>query len=150
MLTPGLYVIPDYTPSEKVRIGLGGLVRPGARFRVPQDDELFSRDADVLAWIKADALGSKTLTARCLLQINRMLRRLRRDAGRLQVPLLVLEAEHDRISDNRRNRLLLERALGGRYRRVSYDAEHFLLAEPCRDQVLDELAGWVSPREQRR
>ncbi|MHB8575185.1 MAG: alpha/beta fold hydrolase [Dehalococcoidia bacterium] len=147
LLTPGFYVIPDYTLLEKLGIGLFGLLRRQARFRVPQDDELFTRDPEVLAWIQADALGAKTLTARCLLQINSMLRRLRRDAARLQVPLLVLEAKRDRISDNRRNRALIEAARGERCRWVSYDAEHFLLAEPCRDRVIEDLASWVTSQE---
>jgi len=147
MLTPGLHVLPDYTLGEKARIALSGLRRPEARFRVPQDDGLFSRDAEVLQWIGGDRLGAKELTARCLLQVNRMVRRLRRRAHELVAPVLVLEAAHDRISDNPRNRAALEAALGNRCRFVTFDAEHFLLAEPCRDDVLDELARWLSEGE---
>jgi alpha-beta hydrolase superfamily lysophospholipase len=147
MLTPGLYIRPDYSAWDKLRILGCALTRPQARFPVPQEDELFTRDADVLAWIKADPLGARTLTVRCMFQINRMLGRLRRGVGRLDVPLLVLEAERDLIADNRRNRALLDRALGGRCRTVSFDAEHFLLAEPCRDQVIETLVRWSSQEE---
>jgi acylglycerol lipase len=144
MLTPGFYVQPDYSWAEKLRILAGGLRRSSARFRVPQDDELFTRDSDVLAWIRADSLGARTLTGHCLLEINRMVKWLRRNARRLEIPLLVFEAKRDRISDNARNRALLDGAIGSRVRWVSLDAEHFLLAEPCRDEVLDELTRWVS------
>lgn len=147
MLTPGLYVLPDYTTVEKARIATAALLRRDVVFRVPQDDELFTRDPEVLAWIEADMLGAKTLTARCLLEIGRMLRRLRTDVGRLGVPTLVLEAAHDRIADNARNRAVLERALRDRCRFVTFDAEHFLLAEPCRDEVLDTIVRWVSGQE---
>jgi len=143
MLAPGFHVIPDYAPAEKLRIALSGLVAPERRFPVPQEDRLFSRDPDVLAWIGADRLGAKTLTARCLLQIRRMVTGLRRGVGELSVPLLVVEAARDRISDNAANAALLDRRLPGRWRRVTFDAEHFLLAEPCRDAVLDEIAAWV-------
>lgn len=143
MLTPGFYVLPDYSLAEKLRIAAAGLLRPSRRFRVPQDDELFTRDPEVLGWIRSDALGAKELTARCLLQINRMLGRLRKEAGSLREPVLVLEAGRDRLSDNRRNRELLERALGDRAQIVSFDAEHFLLAEPRASEVLDELERWV-------
>jgi hypothetical protein len=71
MLTPGLYVLPDYRASEKLRILTCGLLAGGTRFRVPQDDEMFTRDAEVLAWIREDALGARTVTARCLLQFDR-------------------------------------------------------------------------------
>ena len=144
MLTPGLFVRPGYTLTEKLRIGAGIVARPTTRLRVPQDDDMFTRDPEVLAWINADTLGSRTITARCLMQINNMLRRLRRDVDQLAVPVLLLEASHDRISHNERNRELLERALAGRLRRVTFDAEHFLLAEPCRDQVVDEIVRWVN------
>jgi alpha-beta hydrolase superfamily lysophospholipase len=105
MLTPGLYVLPDYRASEKLRILTCGLLAGGTRFRVPQDDEMFTRDSEVLAWIREDALGARTVTARCLLQTARMMSWLRRHVGELRVPLLV--------------------------------------AEPCRDAVLDALAEWI-------
>jgi len=144
MLTPGLYVLPDYSPIEKLRILATSIARPQARFRVPQDDELFTRAPDVLAWIQQDGLGAKRLTGRCLMQINAMLRRLVRDVGKLETPVLVLEAAHDRISDNRRNRSRLEKHLGDRCRFQTFDAEHFLLAEACREQVIDALVRWVT------
>lgn len=146
MLAPGLHITPDYTPAEKLRIALAGLTAPGRHVRVPQQDRLFTRDPDVLAWIEADSLGSKTLSVRCLLQIRRMVTSLRRRLDDLAVPLLVIEADHDRISDNEANAELFVRRLGGGWRRVSFDAEHFLLAEPCRDDVLDQIAAWVSDR----
>jgi acylglycerol lipase len=146
MLTPGLYVRPDYSPREKLAIAARGLLDPKARFRVPQEDDLFTRDPDVLAWIRSDSSGARTLTARCLLQISSMTRFLRRNAGKLRIPLLVLEAARDRISHNERNRQFLERELVERCRWVTYDAEHFLLAEPCRDEVLDELVRWTDEK----
>jgi muconate cycloisomerase len=144
MLAPGLHITPDYTPTEKLRIAAAGLTAPGRRFRVPQEDGLFSRDPEVVAWIEADTLGSKALSARCLLQIRRMVASLRRRLAGLSVPLLVIDAAADRISDNDANAALLDRRLGDRWRRVTFDAEHFLLAEPCRDKVLDEIVAWVA------
>jgi alpha-beta hydrolase superfamily lysophospholipase len=144
MLTPGLYIQPDYTPREKLRILTCGLRRPHVRFPVPQDDDLFTRDPEVLAWIRADTLGARTLTARSLLQIRRMTGWLRKNVGSLSIPLIVLEAARDRISDNRRNRALLDRTLGSRCRFVTFDAEHFLLTEPCREEVVETLVNWVT------
>jgi muconate cycloisomerase len=147
MLTPGFHILPDYGPAEKLRIAASALLAPQRRFPVPQDDGLFSRDPEVVAWIAADPLGARTLTARCLLQIRRMVARTGRrigELGELGVPLLVVEAARDRISDNAANAALLDRRLAGRVRRVTFDAEHFLLAEPCRDAVLDEIAAWVA------
>jgi alpha-beta hydrolase superfamily lysophospholipase len=143
MLTPGLHVLPDYTAAEKVRIALCAVAAPGRRFRVPQSDVMFSRDPAVLEWIHADTLGSRTLTARCLAQTARMVGRLRRHVGDLRVPLLVVEAAGDRIADNARNRALLDRSLRGRWDRITFDAEHLLVAEPCRDQLVESLTSWV-------
>jgi alpha-beta hydrolase superfamily lysophospholipase len=147
MLTPGFYVLPDYTPLEKLRILASALVAPTSRFRVPQDDALFSRDPEVVGWIAADQLGAKAVTARSLWQINKMLGFLRKGAGQMQLPLLVCEASRDRLSDNVRNRALLATALSERCHWATFDAEHFLLAEPCRDQVLDQLVAWISEQE---
>ncbi len=101
----------------------------------------------MLAWIQQDALGTRDFTARCLLQILAMNTWLRRNLGRLRVPLLVLEATRDRISDNPRNRRLLQQALHKRYRIVSFDAEHLLLTEPCRNEVIDTLIQWFTEGE---
>ena len=147
MLTPGFYIRPEYSGPDKLRILASGVLRPQARFPVPQDDALFSRDPEVLAWIRRDSLGARTVTARCLLQSNRMIRWLRRNVAKLEVPLLVLEAARDRISHTPRNRALLDRALGGRCQFVTFDAEHFLLAEPCRDRVVDTLVRWSTEEE---
>ena len=144
MLTPGLFVQPTYRWSEKVRIGLAAALMPATRFRVPQDDSLFSRDPAVLAWIASDRLGARAVTARCLVQIDRMLGWLRKRVAELSTPLLVVEAGRDRLADNRRNRALLDRTLGQRCTWQSFDAEHFLLAEPCREQVIDALVAWTS------
>lgn len=147
MLTPGFYVLPDYSLAEKIGIAVSAFVAPTRRFRVPQDDGLFSRDPEVVDWIRADQLGAKSLTARCLFQINKMLGFVRGGAGQLKVPLLVCEAERDRLSDNVRNRALLATALGERCRWATFGAEHFLLAEPCRDDVLDTIVAWVTQQE---
>jgi acylglycerol lipase len=143
MLTPGLYILPDYALLAKLRILACGLLRPQTRFPVPYDDELFTRDPELLAWIRHDRLGARVLTARCLLQSGRMIRWLRRNIDRLQLPFLVLQAARDRISDNQRHRRLLDRRLGERCRLITFDAEHFLFMEPCRDAVVDTIFRWV-------
>jgi alpha-beta hydrolase superfamily lysophospholipase len=144
MLTPGLHVLPTYSPWDKLRIGLSSLLAPATMFRVPQDDNLFSRDPDVLAWIGRDRLGARSVTARALIQIDRMLDDLRTQLPSLTVPTLVLEAARDRLSDNVRNRTLLSKTLGDRCAWATFDAEHFLLAEPCADQVLDTIVQWTA------
>jgi len=144
LLTPGLHIQPRYDLGQRLRIAAAAVVAPSRRFRVPQDDELFTRDPDVLAWIRADTAGARTLTARTVVQIQRMARRLRRELPGLGVPLLAIEAQNDRISANARNREELGRALGGRWRAESFDAEHFLLAEACRDDVVDLILRWIS------
>jgi hypothetical protein len=60
------------------------------------------------------------------------------------VPLLVVEAHRDRIADNPRNRSRLAESLGGRWSLATFDAEHFLLGERCRDDVLDLIMRWTA------
>ena len=69
-----------------------------------------------------------------------------RDVHAQPQPLVGGEAGRDRLSDNARNRRLLETRLGERCRWMSFEAEHFLLAEPCRDQVIDALVDWAKHR----
>jgi len=143
MLTPGLFVLPTYSAWTKFQIALAGLLAPATTFRVPQEDDLFSRDPEVLAWLARDTLGARRVTARTLMQINRMMGEIRARLSSLSVPTLVLEAAHDRLSDNTRNRKLLTETLelGCEWR--TFDAEHFLLAEPCADHVLDAILRWT-------
>jgi alpha-beta hydrolase superfamily lysophospholipase len=144
MLTPGLYVQPDYPLRQKAKIALRVLSRSHALFRAPQEAAMFSRDPALIAWIRSDTLGAQRVTGPCLLQTGRLLRFVRRRARQVSVPVLVLEAEHDRISDNERNRA----ALVDGCRWVTFDAEHFLLAEPCRDDVIAAIADWVGERSE--
>jgi alpha-beta hydrolase superfamily lysophospholipase len=144
MLTPGLYVLPTYSLWDKLSIALSSTLAPATTFRVPQDDDLFTRDPAVLAWIRGDRLGARRVTARALVQIDRMLADLRSHLASLSAPTLVLEAAHDRLSDNVRNRSLLNAVLGERCAWATFDAEHFLLAEPCAGQVLDTIVRWTT------
>jgi len=143
MLTPGLYIKPGYTPLEKLEIAAAAVLDGRRRFRMPQEDAMFTRDPEVLAWIQSDRLGALSVTARCLLQINRMAIRIRRELAGLTVPVLVLAAGLDRIADNRHSQQLLSAALGARCQWRTFKAEHFLLAEPCRDEVIDAVLGWI-------
>jgi alpha-beta hydrolase superfamily lysophospholipase len=149
MLTPGLFVLPTYSAWTKLQIALAGVLAPTTTFRVPQDDDLFSRDPEVLAWIARDTLGPRMVTARTLIQINRMLGDIRSRLASLAIPTLVLEAGRDRLSDNARNRKLLTQTLGRRCVWQTFDAEHFLLAEACADQVLDAIARWTHTCQQK-
>jgi len=146
LVAPGLHVLPRYRPAEQAAIAAAAVAAPARRFRVPQDDGLFSADPDVVAWIAADSLGARSVTARCLVETRRMMRRVRRRLGELRLPLLVVEAGRDRISDNAANAALFDRRLPGRWRRLRFDGEHFLLAEACRDDVLDAVAAWIGER----
>ena len=147
MLTPGLYVHQDYTVPQKLRLIYDALRCSPRHHHAPQQPEDFSFDEDLVAWIHGDSLGAQTATGRCLFETGKMMRFLRHNVGRVDVPILVFEAARDRISDNARNRAAFEGAVGDRCRFVTFDAEHFLLAEPVRDDVLDELASWASEGE---
>jgi acylglycerol lipase len=142
LLTPGLRIKPRYGVGDSLRILAAARLAPATRFPVPQDDALFTRDPAVLAWIRADRRGARTVTARCLLEAEQMGRRARAGLLGLDLPLLVVEAARDRLSDTAANRALIHRAWRRDWRIASFDGEHHLLAEPCRDAVLDELARW--------
>ena len=145
MLTPGLHITSDYSPVEKARIAAAGVAAPQRRFPVPQEDDLFTRDPDVLAWIEErqprleDAVGPGPAR-------DRADGRRRCGGGSGSWPF--------RCSFSRRpgtasptttpTPRCSTAASAGAWQRVSFDAEHFLLAEPCRDEVLDEIVAWVS------
>ena len=93
---------------------------------------------------RADRLGARTLTARCLLEIERMRRPAAARLPELRRRLLVVEAAHDRIADNQRNRRV---AAAGRWATAaaSSPSTPSISCSPSRAgaEVIETLIDWM-------
>lgn len=143
--------------SPALKAGLNGLallgVRLGSLFApnlirphgLPLDK--ISHDPQVLADAKADPLNHDQATPRLIAFIIDAGEKSRRDAGKLDVPTLLLVAGDDRLVDARGSREFAEAAPASRVTLHWYDGlyhEVFNEREADRTRVLGDLKAWVA------
>jgi alpha-beta hydrolase superfamily lysophospholipase len=148
LVTPGLVPRVGYTPWEKVGIALSAAAGGRARFHVPIEPEMFTRNPRYLDYIVSDPLRLQRVTARFLLASTKLDRMIRSRIHTLTAPVQLFLAGHDRIIDNERTRALLDRLPSGRLRihlyenathsiqfeeteRLARDIDRFLEDVPC-------------------
>lgn len=119
---------------------------PGVAFRSDLDADALSRDPAVGHAYVADPLVHRAATAGFVRAVEAAQARVWRDAGRLRVPLLILQGDADRLVDPRAASDLAAR-LGCPHELVRLDGYyHELLNEPPaeRARVLDALDAWTA------
>jgi len=110
LLCPGLF--PKVAPSfrEKLAIVRAALLRPTRKFPIPLNDpELFTASAAGQAMIREDSLALREATARMLFQSAALDIYLKRAWKGINIPTLLMLAEHDRIIDNQLTRAYVEK-----------------------------------------
>jgi alpha-beta hydrolase superfamily lysophospholipase len=144
LLCPGL--CPRVTPPFGQRMGIfwGWLVARRRMFPIPlTDPELFTAVPRWQQFIRDDPLALRQATARLLFESFRLDIYLRRAAKRVQVPTLLMLAEHDRIINNASTRAFANR-FRGETTIIEYPgAHHTLEFEPNPDRHIDDLLGWL-------
>jgi alpha-beta hydrolase superfamily lysophospholipase len=109
LLCPGL--APRVTPPflERIAIARARVRRPQRLFPIPLNEpELFTGSPEWQRYIAEEPHGIRQATARFLFGSFSLDIYLRRAAKRIQLPTLLLLAEHDRIIDNARTRAMVE------------------------------------------
>jgi alpha-beta hydrolase superfamily lysophospholipase len=146
LLCPGLF--PRVKPPFLQRLHILGarLVRPRKLFPIPLNDpQLFTANPDRQQFIREDPLGLRRVTARMLVESVRLDGYLSVVPRHVQVPVLLLLAEHDRIINNARTRRYLERFATTDREVIEYaGAHHTLEFEPEPDRFIDDLINWLS------
>lgn len=116
------------------------LVGVGARF--------VSRDPKVVAQFRTDPLVFHgRFPVRTGAEILRAAQQVQDAAGRIRLPLLVLQGTGDRVVDPQGSRLLHDRAASAdKTLRLYPGLYHDLLHEPEREQVQADLIAWLDDR----
>jgi lysophospholipase len=122
-------------------------VAPRARFRSRIDPSLTTRNSEALARRLTDPLIHRSVTAGWFFAMRRALRNAWREAPQMRVPLLLVQAGHDRIVDPDASREWLETA-GSPDRTFECLPEHYheLLNEPDWSSTADFVARWLDAR----
>jgi N-formylmaleamate deformylase len=147
LVTPGLVPRVHLAWTQKLRALLSLANGGRAPIELPIEPEMFTRTPRTLDYIANDPDRIQRVTARFLKATHAIDRRIRADVPRLNLPVLLLLAQHDEIIDNDRTRDLLRRLPERRLRVELYeDATHAIqfdhTARLVRDvsSFLDEVA----------
>jgi alpha-beta hydrolase superfamily lysophospholipase len=148
LLCPGFF--PRVKPSfgQRLRILGARLVRPRKLFPIPLNDpELFTASPRWQRFIQDDALSLRQATARLLVESVRLDGYLRFVPPYVQVPVLLLLAEQDRIIKNEPTRRYVERFVAAEKEVIEYPgAQHTLEFEPEPDRFINDVQGWLERR----
>jgi acylglycerol lipase len=144
LLGPGLLARVNLSPGQRVRVIVGHLITPKARLPIPLTPEMYTANPPYLDYIRADRLRLVEATAKLFWETAR-LDRQRRHGTRLDLPLLVLQGEDDKMMDVPETRRWFERLLvEGKTYRAYPGAGHTLDFEPDRARYLADMLAWLS------
>ena len=141
--SPGLRA--GMPPWWKLALGHAARVTaPSVGFRHGLDESGMSRDPEVLALRRRDALVHDRISPRLYFSFNEARQRVLREARRLQVPALLLQGMADRVVDPKGALEFNVAAPHGMARLLAYpDAYHELFNDPDRARPVKDLVGWL-------
>jgi alpha-beta hydrolase superfamily lysophospholipase len=145
LLCPGLF--PRVRPAlvERLRIAWSRLTSPTRLFPIPLNDpELFTTNAAWQRFIQEDPLSLRQATARLLVESIRLDYYVRFVPRSVNIPVLVMLAERDRIIDNVLTRRFVEKFATADKEIIEYaGAAHTLEFEPAPSRFLADLRDWL-------
>lgn len=132
-------------PAWKVALArVLALVAPGARFSTGLEHEALSRKPAVVQAYESDPLVHGDITARGYVETMNAQRQAMANAGRLEMPLLVMHGSADRLTSVEASRTFVERAGSADKTLKIYDGfYHELFNEVGAEQVLGDLVAWL-------
>jgi alpha-beta hydrolase superfamily lysophospholipase len=117
---------------------------PTLRFRTGLDPHNMTRDEVFLERRRVDPDLQRTVTARWFFALQAMLRKVQRDAARVQCPLLLLQGLADRTVDPQAARDWLRRTSAIRRELIEYpECVHELLNDTCWPEVTETMLDWA-------
>jgi alpha-beta hydrolase superfamily lysophospholipase len=145
LLCPGFYARVQPPLWQRLAIVGARLVRPRRLFPIPLNrPDLFTATPEWQHFIQSDPLGLRRATARLLVESVRLDGYVRFMAPYLEIPVLLMLAENDRIIHNGRTRQLVESFASAERKVIEYaGAHHTLEFEPDRDRFIGDLCGWL-------
>jgi alpha-beta hydrolase superfamily lysophospholipase len=147
LLGPGLLPRVSLPPARQALVVAGHLVIPTARLPIPLTPELYTANPRYLDFIRADPLRLLEATTQFFWETARLDRRRRRDSARLDLPLLLLQGQEDKMMDVPRTRRWFAGLDVDDKAYAAYPgAGHTLDFEPDRSRYLADMLGWLSAR----
>ena len=147
LLGPGLLARVNLTPAQGARVVVGHLATPKARLPIPLTPELYTATPHYLEVIRADRLRLLEATAQFFWETGRLDRRRRRASAGLELPLLVLQGEGDKMMDvPGTGRWFAQLGLEDKTYRAYPGAGHTLDFEPDRAPYVNDMLTWLSAR----
>jgi lysophospholipase len=126
---------------------VGHLVAPTARLPIPLTPELYTANRPYVDFIRGDRLRLLEATTRFVWETARLDRRRGRASAHLNLPLLVLQGEDDKMMDVAKTRRWCSRLAVEDKTYVAYPgAGHTLDFEPDRRRYLADMLAWLSDR----
>ncbi|MFN4259023.1 MAG: alpha/beta fold hydrolase [Gemmataceae bacterium] len=146
LMSPGFFSI--YQPSLFHRIKtlfITRLVAPRRLYDIPlTEPELFTASPHWRRFIAEDPLMLRQGTTRLAVENGRLDGYLRLFRVVLDIPVLLMLAEHDRIIDNAATRRFIESVTRGPLAIIEYPgAHHTLEFEPNPDLFINDLIAWL-------
>src|SRR5919106_6277617 len=147
LLGPGLISQVNLAPWRRVLVVAGHLVRPMARLPIPLTPELYTANPPYLDFIRADPLRLLEATTQFFWETARLDRRRRRDFARLDLPLLLLQGQDDKMMDVAGTRRWFARlGVEDKAYQAYAGAGHTLDFEPDRTRYVADMLDWLAAR----
>jgi alpha-beta hydrolase superfamily lysophospholipase len=147
LLGPGLLPRVNLSPTRQFLVVVGHLVAPMARLPIPLTPELYTTNPPYVDFVRADRMRLLEATTRFFWETARLDRQRRRASAHLDLPLLVLQGEDDKMMDVAKTRRWFSRLGVVDKTYLAYPgAGHTLDFEPDRTRYLTDMLGWLSAR----
>jgi alpha-beta hydrolase superfamily lysophospholipase len=147
LLGPGLLPRVNLSPTRQLFVVVGHLVAPTARLPIPLTPELYTANRPYVDFIRGDRLRLLEATTRFFWETARLDRQRGRASAHLNLPLLVLQGQDDKMMDVPKTRRWFSRLDVEDKTYVAYPgAGHSLDFEPDRSRYLTDMLAWLSDR----
>jgi len=147
LLGPGLLPKVNLSLPQQLGVVVGHLVAPTAGLPIPLTPELYTANRPYVNFIRGDRLRLLEATTRFFWETARLDRQRGRASVRLNLPLLVLQGEDDKMMDVTKTRRWFSRLAVEDKTYVAYPgAGHTLDFEPDRRRYLADMLAWLSDR----
>lgn len=146
LVAPGLVQKVDLPAWEKCKVAACRFFSPRALFQIPiERPEMFTSNPERIRYICEDKLMLKQATARFMVESVRMGLFIRRRAGKMAVPVMMMLAETDEIVDNDALVTLFQRfSSAQKMVRVYQGAHHTLEFERDNIPIFQDMAHWLN------
>jgi len=144
LISPALAAKVDLTAPEKMKVIVGGTLRPRSKVRIPLSPELFTRNPKWLQFIREDPLVLHEVATSFFLKQALWDKWIAKQNG-LRLPLLLLQSGRDEIVDVPKVRAWFEGQESEDKRYVLYpEFDHLLDFEDERGRYWDDLVDWLN------